>query len=84
MNPAAATRLEKEKHPERFCPSKGCLWRVVKNFPVRSIQDCPQHMRGYPNATTASPALTGLTEVTADRNYSGSDTSKITDAEVTK
>ena len=25
---AYRARLEKEKHPETFCPVRGCLWRV--------------------------------------------------------
>jgi predicted Zn-ribbon and HTH transcriptional regulator len=28
MNPAQKCREEKELHPERFCPVRGCLWRV--------------------------------------------------------
>lgn len=28
MNPAARCRLEKEAWPDRFCPTRGCLWRV--------------------------------------------------------
>lgn len=28
MNPAAKSRAEKEKHPERYCKAKHCLWRT--------------------------------------------------------
>ncbi len=28
MNTAAKCRIEKEKHPERFCGVRSCLWRV--------------------------------------------------------
>ncbi len=28
MHTAAKVRIEKEKHPERFCPVPSCLWRV--------------------------------------------------------
>jgi hypothetical protein len=26
---AAKIRAEKEAHPERFCPNRKCLWRIV-------------------------------------------------------
>jgi hypothetical protein len=26
---AKQVRLDKEAHPERFCPARGCLWRVL-------------------------------------------------------
>lgn len=45
MNIQAKVALDKEKHPERFCPVKRCLWRVVKldhwnqTYSVRP--DCP-------------------------------------------
>jgi hypothetical protein len=28
MNIQAKVALDKEKHPERFCPAPRCLWRV--------------------------------------------------------
>lgn len=45
MNPAQATRIEKEQHPERFCPK--CLWRIqtskgpnpCRNHPVAEKQN---------------------------------------------
>lgn len=55
MNPAQATRLEKEKHPERFCPK--CLWRIVTT-------KGPNPCRKHPNAATATPAK-DVTAVTA-------------------
>jgi hypothetical protein len=33
---AAKVALDKEKHPERFCPVKRCLWRTGGGF-------CPRH-----------------------------------------
>lgn len=40
MNPAAKCRTEKAEHPERFCPDKKCLWRVVTSHGLRP---CPKH-----------------------------------------
>lgn len=48
MNPAARSREEKEKHPERFCPDARCLWRVETRSGTRP---CLKHM------TTPSDAL---------------------------
>lgn len=28
-NVAQAVRLDKEAHPERYCPVRRCLWRVL-------------------------------------------------------
>lgn len=28
MNTAARVRMNKEKHPENYCPVAGCLWRT--------------------------------------------------------
>jgi len=30
MNVQAKVAIEKQKHPERFCPVHRCLWRAVK------------------------------------------------------
>lgn len=30
MNPQAKVALEKQSHPERFCPFPRCLWRTAK------------------------------------------------------
>lgn len=38
---AASVRREKEAHPEHFCPSPRCLWRVVTRHGRRA---CPTHM----------------------------------------
>ena len=27
-NPAASVRRNKEDHPERYCPTPNCLWRI--------------------------------------------------------
>lgn len=39
MRVAAKVRLEKEKHPERFCSNKNCLWRTA----TPSGTPCPKH-----------------------------------------
>lgn len=33
---AAIVRQNKEKHPERYCPAKGCLWATRSGA-------CPKH-----------------------------------------
>ena len=52
MNIQAKVSLDKQKHPERFCKTKGCLWRVVKldhatqsHTPLPNCPDgyCPRH-----------------------------------------
>ena len=30
MNTAQKVRIDKEKHPERFCSNHHCLWRTAK------------------------------------------------------
>lgn len=46
MNIAAQVALDKQAHPERYCPVKRCLWKVVKldhNAQTYSARpDCPQ------------------------------------------
>jgi hypothetical protein len=36
MHPAQSARLEREKHPDRYCTK--CLWNVRRSGP------CPRHM----------------------------------------
>lgn len=48
MNPAQATRIEKEKHPERFCPDKKCLWRIRRLCMTPLESPCPKHMKAKP------------------------------------
>ena len=39
--------IEKQKHPERFCPVKRCLWRTTKlNHQTQKHEGggyCPRH-----------------------------------------
>ncbi len=39
-NTAAKVRQEKEDHPSRFCPSRGCLWRIQTR---RGPRACDRH-----------------------------------------
>lgn len=41
MHPAQACRIEKEKHPERFCLAPRCLWRV--KYPDGPDRPCLKH-----------------------------------------
>jgi hypothetical protein len=47
MNVAQKIRLEKDAHPERFCPDKRCLWRIVTALGTIA---CPRHV-----VTTTQP-----------------------------
>lgn len=38
MNIQAKVALDKEKHPERFCPTPRCLWRTDGGH-------CPRHAK---------------------------------------
>lgn len=33
---AQRSRLAKEKHPERYCRARGCLWRTNPGTPCRN------------------------------------------------
>ena len=39
MNIQARVALDKERHPERFCPTHRCLWRTGDGTA------CPRHYR---------------------------------------
>ena len=68
MNIQAKVALDKEKHPERFCPVHRCLWRVMVCDPMtremRLKGDCltgycPRHKhlaRGNNGTVRALPA----------------------------
>jgi len=54
MNVQAKVALDKEKHPERFCPVKRCLWKVMQldhgkqTYSLRAdclTGYCPRHKR---------------------------------------
>lgn len=56
MNIQAKIAIDKEKHPERFCKAKRCLWRVVKldhatqtYTPLENCPGgyCPRHRANY-------------------------------------
>ena len=47
MSINAKVGMEKQEHPERFCPQKGCLWRTAKLNHVTQQHEgggyCPRH-----------------------------------------
>ena len=49
MNINAKVALDKQKHPERYCPQKGCLWKTAKlNHATQQHEGggyCPRHKR---------------------------------------
>lgn len=48
MNTAAKVRLEKDRHPERFCAVKSCLWRI-------HTSKGPNPCRKHPVIVTTQP-----------------------------
>ena len=49
MNINAKVAMDKQKHPARFCPVKGCLWKTAKlNHETQQHEGggyCPRHIR---------------------------------------
>jgi hypothetical protein len=49
MNITVKVALEKQKHPERFCPEPRCLWRTAKLDHETGKREgggyCPRHRR---------------------------------------
>ena len=47
MNIQAKVAVDKEKHPERFCPVRRCLWRTAKLDHASQTYSgggyCPRH-----------------------------------------
>ncbi len=41
MNIQAKVALDKERHPERYCPARRCLWRTGGGY-------CPRHVPADP------------------------------------
>lgn len=75
MNVQAKVALDKEKHPERFCPAPRCLWRTTKLNDDRktySFRDscpggyCPRHQNLRSAPAPASKSWSG--EVIADNS----------------
>jgi hypothetical protein len=46
--------LEKQAHPERFCPFNHCVWRTSKRNPETGARDgggyCPRHRPPEPKS----------------------------------
>ena len=48
MNAGKMVRLNKEKHPELYCPAKNCLWRLKSGpCPKHALKEC-ETCRMYP------------------------------------
>jgi hypothetical protein len=47
MNIQAKVAIDKQKHPERFCPAPRCLWKTTKLNHATQIHEggghCPRH-----------------------------------------
>jgi hypothetical protein len=47
MNIQAKIAMDKEKHPERYCPVKRCLWKTTKLNHETGVHEgggrCPRH-----------------------------------------
>lgn len=64
MNPAKASRIAKERHPERYCPAPNCLWRVQHFntvFPYLDDTPCPKHMKNQIASTEKQDAKPEVT-----------------------
>jgi hypothetical protein len=47
MNINAKVAMDKEKHPERFCPAHRCLWKVTKlNHETQQHEPDPKYVGG--------------------------------------
>jgi hypothetical protein len=48
-NTNAKIAMDKEKHPERYCPQKGCLWKTTKLNHMTNVHEgggyCPRHRK---------------------------------------
>lgn len=53
MRVAAQVRIEKEKHPERFCAHPKCLWRIVTR---NGLNPCRNHPTENHNEPLPVPA----------------------------
>ena len=51
MNTAAKVRIEKDKHPERFCAVRDCLWRIQTAV---GPNPCRKHPVTNPNQSQES------------------------------
>ena len=47
MNIQAKIAIDKQKHPERYCPGPRCLWKTTKLNHVTQVHEgggyCPRH-----------------------------------------
>ena len=53
MNIQAKVAIDKQKHPERFCPAPHCLWKTAKLNHKTQVHEggghCPRHRTGELN-----------------------------------
>ncbi len=56
MNMQAKVAIDKEKHPERFCPVKRCLWKTARLDHATQTYSgggyCPRHTQNEPKPKT--------------------------------
>jgi len=59
MNIQAKVAIDKQKHPERFCPAPRCLWKTAKLNHETQVHEggghCPRH-RPMPKPRPQKPA----------------------------
>ncbi len=60
---AARVAEQKRKHPERFCPDKRCLWRVV-------TRQGPNPCRKHPSLQRAAVLVTSAEGIIVDQQRS--------------
>lgn len=59
MNIQAKVAMDKEKHPERYCPTNNCLWKTAKlNHATQQHEGggyCPRHAPDPPRPDVTNP-----------------------------
>jgi hypothetical protein len=61
MNIQAKVAIDKQKHPERFCPAPRCLWKTAKLNHKTQIHEgggyCPRHRAALRAGVGVGPSL---------------------------
>lgn len=67
---AKSVRENKEQHPERYCPARGCLWKTAEVGPdgeyILNADPCRKHPE-LNTAPSIKPATRALAEDTFGR-----------------
>jgi len=76
MNIQAKVAIDKQKHPERFCPVRRCLWRTAVCDPMtRQMKPAENCVGGYCPRHRSVQSVSDAHAVEADPNL-GSESTK--------